>query len=129
MRESDLLNQIIRTLYPVCQLYRANAGSFQSSDGKRYIRGMPKGFPDLYGVILSDKSADGSPVPVFIECKVKPNKPTAEQTAFIELYRAGGCCAGVCYTTSEAWRLIRPHIKKEYDTYTEEVLRRWEQMQ
>ena len=128
MRESDLLNQIIRVLYPVVRLYRANAGSFKSGDGKRYIRGMPKGFPDLFGTLLNDKSASGYPVPVYIECKVHPNKPSEEQIAFIDEHRAGGCCAGICYSIPEAWRLIRPFLKPELDIYPEEVLRRWEKM-
>lgn len=128
MRESDLMNQVIKLLYPVCRLYRANVGTFYSQDGNRKVKGLPKGFPDLFGAILADKSANGFPVPVYIETKVRPNKPTPEQTAFIEAHRAGGCCAGVCYNVSEAWRLIRPFIKKDLDVYPDEVLDRWEKL-
>ena len=128
MKESELVNHIIRTLYPVCRLYRANAGTFRSADGKRIVHGMPKGFPDLYGVILADKAADGKAVPVYIEAKVHPNRPSPEQIGFIDEHRAGGCCAGVCYTVSDAWRLIRPYIRPELDRYSDEVLERWEKM-
>ena len=128
MKESELVNQIIKTLYPVLRLYRANAGTFYSKDGNRRIAGLPKGFPDLFGFILSNKSADGSPIPVLIECKVHPNKPSPEQIGFIDEHRAGGCCAGICYSVSEAWRLIRPYIKPELDIYPEEVLKRWDML-
>lgn len=128
MKESDLLSQIIKTLYSVVRLFRGNAGTFYSKDGSRRVNGLPKGFPDCFGVILADKSANGLPVPVFIETKVHPNKPTPEQTKFIEEYRAGGCCAGICYSVSEAWRLIRPYIKPELDIYPEEVLKRWDML-
>ena len=76
MRESDLVSGIIKLCYPILKLYRANAGTFRSDDGKHVIKGMPKGFPDLFGVILADKAIDGKPVPVFIEAKVHPNKPS-----------------------------------------------------
>lgn len=128
MKESELLNQIIKTLYPVVRLYRANAGTFKSADGKRYVHGLPKGFPDLFGYILADKSADGSSVPVLIEVKVHPNRPSPDQIAFIDEHRAGGCCAGICYSVSEAWRLIRPYIKPSLDIYPEDVLKRWDRL-
>lgn len=97
-------------------------------DGKHVVKGLPKGFPDLFGVILSDKTPDGKTVSVFIECKVHPNKPSPEQIGFIDEHRAGGCCAGVCYSVADAWRLIRPYIKTELDRYSDEVLERWEKM-
>ena len=128
MRESDLVSGIIKLCYPILKLYRANAGTFRSDDGKHVIKGMPKGFPDLFGVILADKAIDGKPVPVFIEAKVHPNKPSPEQIGFIDEHRAGGCCAGVCYTVAEAWRLIRPHIRKELDTYSDDALERWDKL-
>ena len=92
------------------------------------IHGLPKGFPDLFGVILNDHSANGLPVPVYIECKIHPNKPSQEQTEFIEAYRAGGCCAGVCYTVTEAVRLIRPHLKDGEKTFPDSVLDRWDRL-
>ena len=79
-------------------------------------------------MILSDKSADGSPVPVYIECKVKPNKPTPEQIGFIDEYRAGGCCAAVCYTVSEACRLVKPYLADGEKIFPEETLERWDKI-
>jgi hypothetical protein len=41
----------------------------------------------------------------FIETKIKPNKPTEEQTAFIEKMRGLGCGAGVAYSVDEALKI------------------------
>lgn len=128
MKESELVSGIIKVVYPILRLYRTNAGMFRSADGKRVVKGLPKGFPDLFGVILGDKTKDGKPVPVFIEAKVHPNKPSPEQIGFIDEHRAGGCCAGVCYTVSDAWRLIRHYIRPELDRISDDVLERWEKM-
>ena len=115
-------------LSPVCKLYRSNAGTFRSADGKRIIHGLPKGFPDLFGVILKDKSADGIAHSVFIECKIKPNKPSDEQKAFVAEYGDGGCVCGICYTISEACRLVRPLLKDGDKVFPDSVLERWDEM-
>lgn len=112
MRESQLLNDLIRGLWPTVKLYRTNAGTFRSIDGKHIVKGLPKGFPDLFGVIPRQLTTDGRPMPVFIEAKVHPNKPTPEQIEFIKLYRSAGCIAGVCYSVEEAWELILPALKR-----------------
>lgn len=112
MRESELVNALIRELYPVVRLYRANAGTFRSMDGSHIIHGLPKGFSDLFGVIPKDRTADGRPMPVFIEAKVYPNKASPEQIAFLQEYRRAGCVAGVVYSVADAWKLIDPILKK-----------------
>lgn len=112
MRESDLINELIRGLWPVVRMYRTNAGTFKSMDGMHVIRGLPKGFSDLFGVIPAQLTADGRPMPVFLEAKVRPNKPTPEQIAFLREYRQAGCVAGVVYSLSDAWKLIDPVLKK-----------------
>jgi hypothetical protein len=81
-------------------------------DGKHIIRGMPKGFPDLWGVIKKDLTVDGRPMPVFLEAKVYPNKASPEQIAFLQEYRRAGCIAGVVYSVADAWKLIDPILKK-----------------
>lgn len=112
MRESDLVNELIRGMWPVVKLYRCNAGTFRSMDGSHIIKGLPKGFPDLFGVIPKDLVADGRPMPVFLEAKVHPNRPTKEQLDFLAEYRRAGCIAGVVYSLADAWKLIDPILKK-----------------
>lgn len=112
MRESMLIAELITRLWPTVQLRRTNAGTFRSLDGKHIVKGLPKGFPDLFGVIPKQMTADGRPMPVFIEAKVHPNKPTPEQLKYLAEYRLAGCCAGVCYSVEDAFRLIEPYIKR-----------------
>lgn len=98
--ESQLLNAVIRVLYPHCKLYRVNVGRMRTPDGRWFSTGVPAGFPDLAGYRKSDGRA------VYIECKVKPNKPTPKQAAFIEAARECGCLAAVCYSPEEALSLV-----------------------
>ena len=112
MRESQLVSELIRGLYPVVKMYRANAGTFRSLDGSHIIHGLPAGFSDLFGVIPAQLVADGRPMPVFLEAKVHPNRPTKEQLDFLAEYRKAGCIAGVVYSVADAWKLIDPILKK-----------------
>lgn len=106
--ESQLLSAIIRTLYPYCKLYRVNVGRMKTPDGRWFSTGVPAGFPDLAGYRKSDGKA------VYIECKVKPNKPTEKQLAFIKAAQECGCLAGVCYTPEDAMRLVIPRIDENF---------------
>ena len=111
MRESYLVNDLIRAAYPFMTLWRINTGSVMTRDGRRFSTGTPKGFPDLLGVLPAEHSRFGCAVPVFIEAKVKPNKPTAEQVKFIENMKAQGAVAGVCYSVDDFWELMIPVLK------------------
>lgn len=111
MRESCLLNDIIRAVYPFMQLWRANVGSVRTAEGRYFSTGLPKGFTDLFGVLPAEHSKSGAAMPVFIEVKVKPNKPSPEQVKFIEEQRAKGAIAGVVYSIDELWALLLPYIK------------------
>ena len=112
MRESDLVNDLIKGLWPIVHMYRTNAGTFRSMDGKHIVHGLPRGFSDLFGVISKDLTADGRPMPVFLEAKIHPNKASPEQIAFLQEYRRAGCIAGVVYSVADAWKLIDPILKK-----------------
>lgn len=112
MRESQLLTELIRKLYPTVHLYRTNAGTFRSLDGSHVIRGLPKGFSDLFGVIPRQLTESGEPLPVFLEAKIYPNRASAEQIAFLRDKHAEGCVAGVVYDVEDAWKLISPHLKR-----------------
>ena len=68
------------------------------SDGRWFDTGLPKGFSDLLAV-RNGKA-------YFIEVKVKPNKPSKEQLAFIEtITNRYGCAAGVAYSVEDAERI------------------------
>ena len=92
--ESMLVCAIMRELGKHGAVYRTNAGQFYTKRGQR-VSGLPKGFSDVTLVL------PGGAV-CFIEAKVKPNKPTPEQLAFIGKMRRLGCRAGVAYTVDEA---------------------------
>ena len=110
MRESQLLSDVIRALYPIVRLMRANVGTVKTADGKHFSTGLPKGFPDLFGVLKPEYSKSGAPLPVFIECKTGYRKPTEEQAAFLETYRGMGCIAGAVWSVDGAWELLMPYI-------------------
>ena len=112
MRESHLVNDLIRGLWPTVKLWLANAGTFRSLDGSHVIRGLPKGFSDLFGVIPRQLTESGEPLPVFLEAKIYPNLASAEQIAFLREKRAEVCIAGVVYDVEDAWKLISPHLKR-----------------
>lgn len=99
--ESELVNRIIHACWPYAELFRINTGSVKTATGYLFSTGTPAGFPDICGYRRSDKKM------IFIEVKVKPNKPTDKQTAFIDKVKAAGCPAGVCYSVEEALAIIR----------------------
>lgn len=92
--ESRLLYEVMQELGKHGAVYRCNSGSVKLPSGK-YFRAMPEGFADVLFI-----RADG--VACFVETKVKPNKPTAKQTAFIEKMRGLNCRAGIAYSVGEA---------------------------
>lgn len=100
MRESELLNEIIRALYGYgCQVFRVNVGRVRTLGGRIFSTGVPKGHSDLYGF-----RRDGQIF--FIEVKVGRNKPTPEQAKFLEDMRSRGALAGVAYSVQEALDIV-----------------------
>lgn len=96
MNETDLMNKVRLALTEHgFAVFRANVGKVRLPDGRWFETGLPKGFPDLFAV------RDGKIY--FLETKVKPNKPTAEQVRFMEsmkaYYGAGG---GIVYSVEDA---------------------------
>jgi len=75
-------------------VYRTTSGSVRLANGK-YFRAMPEGFSDVM-LIRSDGGV------CFVELKVKPNKPTDKQLAFIAKMQGMNCRAGVAYSAAEA---------------------------
>ena len=92
--ESRLLYEVMQAIGKHGAVYRTNSGSVKMPNGKTF-RGLPKGFADCMLIRQGGKVC-------FVECKVKPNKPTDEQQAFIEKMRGLGCRAGVAYSVDDA---------------------------
>lgn len=100
MRESDLVGDIIRALYPTAQLERHNVGVFNTPDGRRVSAGPPKGYPDLSGHRLGDGKA------VYIEVKIGDGEPSDEQLAYLCRMAAGGAVAVICWSVEDALALV-----------------------
>lgn len=95
--ESCLVYDIIQELDRHEAVFHINAGSIRLPSGKVF-HGLPKGFSDILFI-----RPDG--IACFVEAKIHPNKPTPEQTAFIERMQGHGCRAGVAYTEEDAVRI------------------------
>ena len=111
--ESMLINSLIRSAYSFMTLYRVNVGRVKTDKGTYFDTGVPKGFPDLHGVIPAQLTVHGHAVPVYIEAKIHPNKPSQEQIEFLTQKRNEGALAGVCYSVKEFWDLVTPVLKRE----------------
>ena len=113
MTEHDIQNLIRTELADRVLLFRANVGSWQTKDGRFVSTGLPVGFPDLFGVRLSDGRA------LFIEVKKPGGRVRPEQEKFISKMRDYGFLAGICYSvdaaeqiTSEDSKCSPPTIRK-----------------
>lgn len=79
---------------------RMNVGQFFTQNGTPIRTGLPKGTSDLLAI------ENGTGRAIFIECKVHPRKPTAEQVKFINCVRKKGCKAAVCYSIEDLENLL-----------------------
>ena len=97
MNESRLIYECMQALGKFGAVFRTNAGQFYTRSGQR-VSGLPKGFSDLLFV-----GNDG--VSCFVECKVKPNKASPEQAAFLEKMAALGARTGIAHNVNDALRI------------------------
>nr|DAL33546.1 MAG TPA_asm: Nuclease [Caudoviricetes sp.] len=105
MNETDLMHEIMKAVSARgCMVFRANVGKFKLSDGRWFDTGLPKGHPDLYGFMPQTGRA------FYIECKVKPNKPTPEQEQFIKTAQNLGALACVAYSVDDALKMLNGAI-------------------
>ena len=82
--------------------------------GQRHIKvaaklkaeGVKAGVPDIFVAVPNSYSAG-----LFVEMKVKPNKPSKLQQDWITRLQAAGYDCEVCYSAEEAYRVIVNHIK------------------
>lgn len=79
--------------------FRCNVGTYLLANGTYMDTGLPVGFPDL--LVLTDKGEA-----VFVECKVKPNKPTKEQLEFLNNVKRRGFKGGVVYGIEDFINLV-----------------------
>lgn len=116
MKKEDALNvavaNYIRLQYPsVFFAHLPNGGSRNIIEAVKLKRmGVRKGMPDLmlfHRKYFKDKSTYAG---LFIELKIKPNKPTDEQMFAMSELRKNGWNGGVCYDFESAKLLIDSYI-------------------
>ncbi|MES1052665.1 VRR-NUC domain-containing protein [Bacillus thuringiensis] len=100
MKEIDVQNSIRIALNPHAIVFRANVGTFRTTDGRMVATGLPKGFSDLFGFRKSDGKM------FFIEVKNEKGRLRVDQKHFIETMRDKGAIAGVVRSVEEAIQLI-----------------------
>lgn len=101
MKEIDVQNSIRLALNPYAVVFRANVGTFRTSDGRTVSTGLPKGFSDLFGFRKSDGKS------FFIEVKNAKGRLRPDQKIFLERMKEYGAIAGVARSPEEAIELIR----------------------
>jgi hypothetical protein len=100
MNEETIIQNNIRLgCNDLAVLFRANVGTFKVAD--RYIStGLPKGFPDLFGIRKSDGKF------IAIEVKTKIGKLRAEQKLLLNMLKENGAIAGVARSVDDARKII-----------------------
>ena len=91
-----------------------NAGGYTGGFKKNVVRvigmqaeGLRSGIPDLFLAMATATYCSG----LFIEMKVKPNKPTPKQNKVIAYLRTEGYAVEVCYSADEAIAAIKDHLE------------------
>lgn len=74
--------------------FHTNVGSVLTADNRIFNTGLPVGFPDL--LIITDDSRT-----LFIETKIHPRKPTADQIKCQENLRKRGFISDTVYSLEE----------------------------
>ena len=95
--------------YPELELlyYIPNEGKRSAVTGARLkAQGLKSGVPD---VCLP--TAHGGYIGLYIEMKVKPNKPTENQKRWLRALREAGHMVAVCYGFEEARDLIEKYLR------------------
>lgn len=107
LTEHELMNWCISYLtLKQHNVQRINSGRVFVDDmrrGKRTIMLAEKGTPDICGYVGRGPHMGKA---LYIEVKVKPNKPEPAQVEFLETAKAHGCIAGVIYTQEELEQFV-----------------------
>ena len=97
------------TKYPELKLmyHIPNEGKRSRITGARLKQaGLRSGVPDI-----CLPTAHGDYIGLFIELKIKPNKPTGNQKQWLRALREAGHFTAVCYTWEEAKDLIEDYLR------------------
>lgn len=100
--------QYLETRYKAVAI-RVNSGMtvIGEGKGKRVVRGAAKGTSDVIACLRrAEHFYSDYGIFCAFECKVKPNRATKEQEAFLESIRARGGVAGVVYSLDDVDRLV-----------------------
>lgn len=101
--------EFAKNKYPELDLmyHVPNEGKRSAAMGARLkAEGLKAGVPD---VCLP--TAHGGYIGLYIEMKVKPNKPTEQQKQWLRDLRGAGHFTAVCYSWEEAKNLIEEYIR------------------
>ena len=117
--EHEIQNEIrlaIGKEMPEVRLFRANVGggwtgkiARRTADElllvnyRRFLTGLPNGFPDLFGF----REIDGKAVFVFIEVKRPGGRIRPEQERMCRFLRERGAIGGIAHSAEEALALLR----------------------
>lgn len=96
------------TQYPELELlyHIPNEGKRSKATGGRLkALGLKSGVPDL-----CLPTAHGGYIGLYIEMKVKPNKPTENQKRWLRALRAAGHMVAVCYDWDSARQLLEDYM-------------------
>lgn len=100
MKEIDVQNSIRLALNEIAIVFRANVGTFKTTDGRMVDVGLPKGFSDLFGFRKSDGRM------FFIEVKNEKGRTSIAQAHFIDMMKRNGAIAGVARSPEEAIKIV-----------------------
>lgn len=99
---AQMQNEELKLMYHI-----PNEGKRSAAMGARLkAEGLKAGVPD---VCLP--TAHGGYIGLYIEMKVKPNKPTEHQKQWLRDLRKAGHFTAVCYSWEEAKELIEEYIR------------------
>lgn len=101
MTENELQKQIIENLNNsnFCRVWRANAGKLRV--GRRTVQLLPKGFPDVFGVRLTDGKF------IAIEIKKPDGKLSDKQIEFRDWAISNRFVYGVAHSVDEAIKIVK----------------------
>lgn len=92
------------TLNDIAVVFRANVGLYFTRDGRPVNVGLPKGFPDLFGIRKSDGKM------FFIEVKTPTGKLRPEQKNFQEQMKKYPVICGVARSGEEALKILKEEL-------------------
>ena len=108
MKESKLQAEIKNAINQsgLGRCWVATSGLLKSPDGKRFVRALPEGFPDLFGYRRKDGKA------FFIEVKTTTGRVSKKQNLFMDTEVSDKVLYGVARSIDEALAILGYDQKK-----------------